>query len=498
MLAAAALQGEAQLPDALAAHRRGAGVILGESGEPAAALLVAWRAAPTTRSLSLPPGVDERWCPVPAALAALRGDDEAPAWFADPGDGSITMVSGRGAATSARVVIEDSSSAVVWGEAVESAVGGPHDEDNGRARLGLGAGARERLAPIAGASSDPEWINAYALALGAILAWRSPLLRPLADLRLEAPRPREHPLVKGAAWLAQPRHAVLVSAASIVLLVLAPLGFAGARLSVLDSKSQKLAEAKRKRVELDRRAAVFAELAATRWPLSKLLSDISRATPQGVVVHDLRLVPEQGGQTEGDQGVSLRATADRGQLLSDFADNLNKTRLFGAIKPGRTETRDGDSVDFDFTFGVVNPHENFSAPPEWDWAQKPLAVRLHGEGSSNKTPPVGVDRSNGGASGDRPIRRSSRAVEESASDPSAARAARGGSSDAIPEAMTDDQISKLDRSTAMREMTGRRKYAQSHPSLDASTKRRLDDEVIKLKERMKVLGNAAGSAGGGT
>ncbi len=497
MLAAAALQGEARLPDATPAHRRAGGVVLGPAGEPAGALLAAWRARASARGLALPQGVDETWCPVMAALAALRGADESPAWFADPADGSISLLSGRGGSVSARVVVEDSSSAVVWGEAVESAVGSPLEEGQGGARVGLGEGARAALAPVPGASGDPAWLGAYALALGAILAWQSPLLRPLAQLRLDAPTPREHPIVKGASWLARPRNAGIIIAASLALLVLAPLGLAKVRLAVLDKKSQKLAEAKANRVELDRRAAVYAELAGMRWPLSKLLSDISRATPQGVVVHELRLIPEQGGQTEGDQGVTLRATAEKRQLLDDFIDNLKKTRMFGGIKPGRTESREGESVDFDLTFGVASPHENFAATPDWDWAQKPLAVRLYGEGSSNKTPPVGVDRSNGGSTSDRPVRRSARASEGATGEDAASHASRTGSSDAIPEALTDDQISKLDRATAMREMTGRRKYAQSHASLDASTKRRLDDEVTKLKERMKVLSNAAGSAGGG-
>lgn len=496
MLAAAALQGEARLPDATPAHRRAAGVILGAAGEPAGALQAAWHAGVGTTGLALSEGVEETWCPVLGALAALRGGDDSPAWFADSGDGSISLLSGRGGSVSARVVVEDSSSAVVWGEAVESAVGSPLDDGQGGGRIGLGEGARAALVRVPGAAGDGTWVGTYGLALGAVMAWQSPLLRPLAQLRFEAPTPREHPIVQGASWLARPRNAGIIIAASLTLLVLAPLGLAKARLAVLDNKSQKLAEAKAKRVELDRRAAVYAELAGMRWPLSKLLSDISRATPQGVVVHELRLIPEQGGQTEGDQGVTLRATAEKRQLLDDFIDNLKKTKLFGGIKPGRTESREGESVDFDLTFGVVSPHENFAATPEWDWAQKPLAVRLYGEGSSNKTPPVGVDRSNGGSSGDRPVRRSARATEGATGEETASRAPRNGSSDAIPEALTDDQISKLDRATAMREMTGRRKYAQSHASLDASTKRRLDDEVTKLKERMRVLANAAGSAGG--
>lgn len=61
--------------------------------------------------------------------------------------------------------------------------------------------------------------------------------------------------------------------------------------------------------------------------------------------------------------------------------------------------------------------------------------------------------------------------------------------------MKDEQIAKMEKVTAMKEMVTRRTYPQKNPSLDASTKRRLEDEVTKLQERIKALNAGGGKAG---
>lgn len=62
-----------------------------------------------------------------------------------------------------------------------------------------------------------------------------------------------------------------------------------------------------------------------------------------------------------------------------------------------------------------------------------------------------------------------------------------GAEDACPPALTKDRIGALDLQTALREMTTRRTYVQSHPGLDANSRHRLDDEISALKARIDYL-----------
>lgn len=56
--------------------------------------------------------------------------------------------------------------------------------------------------------------------------------------------------------------------------------------------------------------------------------------------------------------------------------------------------------------------------------------------------------------------------------------------DGEPAALTDADIAKMDGATLTLEWVKRRVYLAKHPSLDADRKNRLNNEVIKLRERM--------------
>lgn len=499
MTQAATLLAEVQMPDSIPAHRRGAGVLVGHGeGATIPALLVGWRGAPASDN-SIPSEIAQQWCPVIASLACLRSTSAGPIWFADPSDGSISVLSGTGANVSARVVVEDNSSALLWGEGVAATVGVELEEAAMKTRLGIREAEIEGLAARvsvvgAGGGLDGAWLDVHGAALGALLIAmeKDPALAALALLTAVPPKVQEHPVLRVASWLGDSRHATWVIAASLVLLVGAPLGVAWARVAILDSKYKSLAKASETRKELDKRAAVYAELSATRWPMTKLLSDISRATPQGVVVAELLIQPEIGLAAGGaEKGITLKGTADSQTKVNDFQTNLNKSGLFRGVQVGQTEVKGDGGVTFGLTFGIANPHGTIPANEDWDWAKKNIAVRLYGEGASVKTPPAG--KAGAGNGEDRPTRRASR-VDDTGEDKGDAKATAKKDSTGIPVALTDEQISKFDRGGAMREMASRRKYSQQNPSLDSSTKRRLEDEVVKLRERMEVLRTAGGKA----
>lgn len=483
MVAAAGLLAEAELPESIPGHRRAAGVLVGfGEGGNVPALLAGWRGAAKLDEIE---GCEQTWCPVIAALAALRGTGEGAAWFADPDDGSISMLAGTGTKLAARVVIEDNSSAVLWGESVAATVGEELEDGGMKARLGLGEIEMERLGTqVSGVTVTRGWLDVNGAALGALMIAVSAdaALKPLAGLLAEPPKVEEHPVLRAAAWLGDRRHAVWVTAASLVLVLGAPIGVAWARVRILDARSQSLTKATAQRQDLNRRGAVYAELAKTRWPMTKLMSDISQATPQGVVLTELRIQPDTGSAGGGDGGgITLDGTADSQAKMYDLQANLNKANLFRDVKVKTSSAKADGGFTFQIVCGVSSPHGTMPANEEWDWAKKNIAVRLHGEGASVKTPPVGK------AIADAPTKTARRPGRGESDDSGDAKPREKKDAGGVPTELTDDQIGKMELVAAMREMVARRTYPQKNPSLDAASKRRLEDEVTRLQARIAAL-----------
>jgi hypothetical protein len=93
-------------------------------------------------------------------------------------------------------------------------------------------------------------------------------------------------------------------------------------------------------------------------------------------------------------------------------------------------------------------------------------------------------RNNPERSGRRNGRGEDRPREDSSPRPSA---------DELPAPVAQADIDKMDSNTAMKGWTSRRRYIQKTPSLDASTKQRLEDEIQKLRERQQKANAAGGS-----
>lgn len=498
---ASRLLGEAQLPEGTPAYRMGCGVFPESvadiaASENRAALLTAWRSDPAKDEPALDvEGVEETWTTVPAALGYLAkaSGSAGPVWYADGLDGTIAVVQGAGDATMARVVVEDNTSAGSWREAVEATVGDGSGEVTLTPTVSIPG---VRPAGVGAWREEADWQNRYAVAVGALqlASTGNEASRGLAEIRREPRKVREPALVRAAGAMSRPRAAWVVVAASVVLLVGAPLGLAWARLSVLDAKAKGLDKQKDRRKELDRRSAVYQQLELERWPMTKLLADLSQATPEGVVVTNLRLSPDQSGGATSERALSIQGTAKTREQVNNLVSSLNKTEVFSGARALRADSK-ADAVEFDIAAGVTNPHAPAKIVLEKpDWAAEPLAKRLYGEKGSNLTPPAGSE------SEDRSTRRSARAMEEeesgdrrgSRSTPAAETTKPG----EVPKPLADDEISTMDRSRAMREMVSRRAYSQKNPSLDQASKRRLEDEVAKLRARIDVLNRAGGTAGG--
>jgi hypothetical protein len=490
-VAALGLIAEAELPETLPAHRRAAGLIPDIAREGSlTGLLTGWRDHENDPPLvAAAHGAPETWAAEPAALAALRSHTAA-AVYADPQQGSIVLLISGPVRTVARVLVEDNASPEVWNQSLRRAIeetsraAGASEEPRASGRsLLLADAAQDALAGLTGGKSqEPGWLDEFGLAFGAaILALsENPAERALAGMTAEAPRERRRGAEGAIAWLSVRRNAWRAVAAGAIALFVLPLTLAWARLAVLESKVSELHAQEGSREELARTAALYATLQKSRWPMTKLLADVSGALPVGVRVESIRLAP--------DQGLGLEATADSADALGAFQQNLNKSGIFSDVRISRADSGPGGSVAFEINAVVASPFLN--APPTEDFAAQPLAVRLYGEGASNTNWDADSDKS----ASPRPPR-AERARPEGASaggdkpeadddGPSAPSRPSGSGSDELPDVLTDDQITAMDFNGAMKAWAARKKSLSAQKGLDQATKDRITSEIDRLKAQM--------------
>ncbi|MFO0835065.1 MAG: PilN domain-containing protein [Phycisphaerales bacterium] len=507
LLSALALLGEASLPEEAPPHRRAGGVVpdLSADGK-RGAIFTAW-ITPPPEEPDLPVE-DETFIASAAALAMLR----SPSGLAVLCDrAGVSIVASGPDRLAARAIVEDPTNhAAIAARIAETcrAVGAnPASEVvDSHARLRLDASSRAALAPrVEGLVPEQRWLDQYGVAIGAALSALSPdaATRSLAQLRDQPPAERRSAPERFAEWVSAPRNALVAGVAAAALVILAPLGIAATRSAVLKSKSTNLRQVDEQRAALSKQAAMYQQLETMRWPMTKLMGDISSATPQGVIVEVLRLSPEQG--------LMIKGTADSQEVLGKLQSHLNQTGLFDKLKIDRAVSG-SSGVEFDISANVLNP--TIYVKPIDDFAEKPLAVRLYGEAARN-APIVATEsgssdrshdsassgrdngrengRSNGRDNGRESARESSRDSRSPAPADSSrsSRPSTGSSAPSladVPPELTEAQIGAMDRTTAMKEMVARRR-ASAVQGIDPGVKARLDTEVTKLQDRMKAAGS---------
>lgn len=479
MNAAAEILAEGSLPEDIPPYRRAAAVLMRAGEGNPAALLTAWRNGRAEGDdVSWD---DQRFTTEIAALAALsRG--KGLAVRADRVGRAISILASGPSRIVARVLVEGGEEAA-WREAIARHVretcrsAGVQEPADAGAEFTLSTGIGSQFS---GAQGDRQWLETYGIALGAAALALHPeaSLRRLAELLPDAPAEREPALERFVAWISRPSRAWAVSAACIGAMLLAPLGLAAARLAVLDAKTKGMPDQDLVRAEVEQKAAMYRELDQIRWPMTKLWADISAATPVGVSVEGVRLAPEQG--------LSVQGTADSLELLEELQKNLNETGVLNKLKIVRSEST-ASGVSFDLSAEVVSPHT--AVKPAQDFAAKPLAVRLYGEGASNTT--YSSSSAGGSRSGDNGSRADrSRDRERPARE--SAPSARPDRPLDIPAALTDAQIQAMDATAAMTEWAKRR-AAASKAGNDQALKTRLEAEADKLKARMQAARGGGGN-----
>lgn len=487
LLAALALQAEAQSPPGVPAFRRAAGIVEGVSGA-RHGLIVAWPG-----ESSDPPvrPADETWVSEGVALAQLLGGrTQTFAAYADAATGSITIAATGQQRMSVRTVRE-TAGGEAWSAAVArtlretlsrlSSMTPPDVAPGPGAAFILEHTARKRLDQIIASAADharPDWLNQYAMAAiiatGALVA--APATRPLFELTPTIRESRRTPLERGAMWIAQPKRAVALIVACALLALLSPLGFAAARASILQGKLKKVEadEAAMRALEaVDKRVDVYDELNRKRWPMTRLLAYISQLSPQGIDVEFLQLIT--------GQRFILRGSADSLQLVAKLQESLNGSGIFDSVTIDKSDSSSG-RVKFDVSGDVSRPNADlkFAEKGEQDFAFMSLAKRLYPDAQLDENGNIPVANAKGAAGSSGSSRSGSRGELFD----------RGGSEakapEPVPEPLTDEAIGKMTRETGGTEMA-KRKKAVSRPDVSASDKERLRAEVEKIRGRLRDL-----------
>ncbi|MBX3383833.1 MAG: PilN domain-containing protein [Phycisphaeraceae bacterium] len=491
VLGASELFAEANLPSSSKPHRRGYGVFTGPEGMPSV-MATAWmEPAEPPYFLSQKDQRDQRegWASPAAALRALCGDGECTALFADEQGGAASVVMDVPAGVWARVLLlpkdgtwESSLDSGLQECAAAAGVSMVPPLEGGR-RVRLDSDSAARLARrVEAMPNQKTWLDDFGLALGAAMLATEPGTAQLCRMRSVAEAVHVAPWIRYCEWISEPRRAIAVAAVATVCMLAVPWAVAFTRYKVLDARVEPIESGKAGKDETERLAAMYAQLEVSRRPMTKLLADLSAATPVGIVATDVRLSP--------DQGLAIQGVAERADLVNTFQANLGKIRIFRDVKVNRVASTQGGEVDFNISATIPAATAHIPVTPIEDFAAIPLAVRLYGENALNapaaSDPPAGAStpRTNGRTTPPRATRQP--ADETPSVRPSAA--------SGPPPAVSDEDIAKMTFMAATQGWTQRKSYVQQNPGLDAQTKARLEDEEAKMRARAA----AARSGGGGS
>lgn len=465
--------------------------------------------------------------PAPAALAALLAPGAGgAAVLIDPSSGTIIALHVAGVDPCVRCFVEDPSDVDAWAAGVARAVAGlpsqvadparsialdavRADNEDGEASVrqqslpraagGASGGARRVLLDPASVQAlvargfaragDRAWLAEHALAIGAALVAGSAdsRVRALATLRERAPREIAPIHVRALRWVAVPRNALVTIVVALILALGAPIGVAHLRLAILTAKTEGLESGKAQREQLLTQAAMFREIEGMRWPMTKLLSDLARATPVGIDVESIRMSP--------DTGVSVQGVATRADLVNQLESNLTASGVFGGVKVNRTSAT-ASGVEFDISAQVRNPTaiakltEDFAANPIQSregfvqptvTAPAPRGTRAPG---ANGSASASSSSSNAGSSGASSSGSSGSSSGGGGASASAASRRPVADNTDPPAELTESAIAGMARPALSLEFARRRAFLQRNTTIDASTRQRLESEVASLRARL--------------
>lgn len=479
ILSALALIAEANLPSSLPEHRRTAGVLRAHGGSTVCA--IGWTGKPAAALGTL--GIDA-WAPAPVALAGLLAlAERAPAWtlHADGADGLIMSAAADGKQVNVRALRDDPDDAEPWSECVAGAAasartlaGVPDAAESDQPLVAPSASESLLVRPgamrVSGAPDTAAWWRTFGLLVGAaaVAVAEGTPSRALLSMTAHPPVIKAQPLISLVNWLGRPRVAACVGVLAVGALLLAPLGLAYARLTLLRQQAAASTGTDAQYTTAEQQADFYTLLREKRWPMTQLLGEIIGSAPSGVSLESITM----------DQGQPVRiagTTASDSLVTQDWRTALRASQVFDEVN--------------------IVSIDNTQLPTRFTLDLKVGQPTLALSREAAKLPPVAVQ--------------TPREIIEGATDAGAssnvsgarppARTGPGGGTGRtatppvkrdIPKPISDEQINALTKSQATLEWA-KRKGASQFAEIDESTRQRLLDETAKLDARRNA-------AGGGT
>lgn len=552
---AAKLLAEAELPPSIPGHRRSGGIVPVMAGAGfRAALLLGW---PLREGQSDQPPFSS-WTSEIVGLAELlliaRAGGATGAQViasVDRGRGCVGVVGSGTEGYAVRTVLEDASEPEAFAAAAERCIAGVAQKVQSTAvpRVGLSAGVlaidpsiRSAIAnTVAGTRDDDEWFRRYgsSLGVGASFLRATPATRGLFELYAQPPSVKRSLPERTLVAMRRPGVAGAVLVAGLACAMLIPIGVSAARISIAESRIASLNEllgsepnAGEDGLTLDQQLAMYSELNRVRWPMAKLLADLSGALP---AQSPNRLTLVRSIELRTQDRFRITGVSDTFDLINLAQQNLNGSNVFAGATIGRAQAVEGGSGLFEFEIDGWVTRPFFLAGQLPDYAEQNLAERIYEKEGAELwragAPIVSALNRTGSGSGSGArvaaasgSGRSQPAARPGGSSPGGAAGSSTGSSTApgssgssavasgaggeartdrremfqggsrsggetepgpVAEPLTDEQIAQMNQQEAMRETIARRRDA-ARSDIDDDTKRRLNEEITKLRDRARA------------
>ncbi|MBC24364.1 MAG: hypothetical protein CMJ32_10680 [Phycisphaerae bacterium] len=395
--AALSLQAETHILGGIPKHRTVMASTSDSQGSGATGVIMAW---PLERSIK-PLELDEQvgYTPILTGLLGLCGEGgtDAPLIWTNSDDGTISLVYRSSKGLIIRNTLVEAAPGEPWGACVgrafaESAFNAnvPEDEvkrqvdwiesslqgTNGP-QLVLSDQVRNALADhVKGLPADAQWFQEWGLHLGVVLAAAGPM-EPLMALRIDPPSKDQGLIANTAERMSEPRIAIGILIAAILVIGFGPAAIALARLGILKVKLPDRQAYELKLEDLDKQLEMYDELEQRSWPMTKLLADIACTTPEGI---DLDQIVINHGERITLHGLAKKhdgmiATERIGLMQSQ----MYESRIFERVTPSWDKPNARGDYEFTLTAEIARPTYVFRYPEEQDFGALTLSERRYGK-----------------------------------------------------------------------------------------------------------------------
>lgn len=440
-----------------------------------------------------------------------------------------------GTASALGACVLETATMAQWPEqtalAASSAARRIHAPDNGGLyTIGF---ALPSIMPLEGAPAESEWWASYGpLVVAASMAsvGSNEGAHALTTLRVAPPAVAGGKVAQLVATWQEPRNVWRATIAALLVLALAPMGFAGARL-LLDQLACEDVDQLRAQVEQqERRLGMYNDADAHAWSMTKVMADLAATAPEAIEFRTIKLT------NEGREGlVAITGEAKTSGSASGADAILEMERLMRASKVFGRISKEWEAVDtrgltkFSIHAFVTRPAYIPEYPIEQDFAARTMRERRYGPtptqvaSNAGATRAAGTDDSNDEAAGE-PVRPSELTPPDAPEEGSEATArggrgsagsssgrgsagsgpaegvARrgaavtrtGGAEETVPPELTQAQVDAMTL-PEVQDALPRYATARNIQGIDDDTKARLKRDWDMLLARTKALRDAGGT-----